>query len=381
MKRRHLTCRYGYRALFLLSVLLVLASCDNQGHITKAFVWDEDVKTLTDANLHSWLRKAPFGGEFGKGGSETVVLTNADQVFPFKGRYHNAIEELRYDYMTDTVIYQATEVLFQDSVWGDLFLHATLLYEDQEVFLDQWYTETGSPFFGGVDAVTDSYSASLYETSVFAKHASYKTGIYWAMANYQRYLLGFYQQGQLVFETAIPVIGNDTLATLDKLKEINTSLGLNIPEWESAAVAQLQRVEQPSTFWEDPFVPIYPRFPIEDVFLKLKGTSFTEDRIPRAGDYSFSYSSNGREVSFYIVKQQTDLNEEDFNKKNRKKNNYRYRFSDIFYEEHPKDGYVQGIAEIYCKDNEYLEIHYSYPEHDAAAKQQVHDVLKYVKII
>src|SRR5699024_411549 len=89
-----------------------------------------------------------------------------------------------------------------------------------------------------------------------------------ASANYQNYLLGFYQQGQLVFETVVPLRGGDTLATLDKLKEINQRLGLHIPEWENAEVTGLQKVKQPKTFWQDPFLGMYPGEFGNDVYLK-----------------------------------------------------------------------------------------------------------------
>src|SRR5690606_26026392 len=165
---------------------------------------------------------APFDNELRLQEDDKVVLTNAKQVFPFMGRYYNAIEELHADGTpSDTAIHQQTEILFQDSVWGDLFVSATLLYDDKEVFLSNSYVETGNSFFGGVDALTDRHSASLHETAILAKKPRYKTGIYWVSANFNRYLLGFYQQGQLVFETAIPLFGTDTLATLNKLKEVS----------------------------------------------------------------------------------------------------------------------------------------------------------------
>lgn len=100
----------------MLSALVVLASCDHQTRITKEFVWNDEVKTLTGGNLYSWLYKAPFDNEFGKGDGETFVFTNADQVFPFMGRYYNAVEELGAYYNADTVIFQEGEILFRDAV-------------------------------------------------------------------------------------------------------------------------------------------------------------------------------------------------------------------------------------------------------------------------
>ncbi len=370
-----------HRTIVILLTLILLVSCDRPTRITKEFVWNEDVKELTGGNLYTWLQKAPFNNELDRHKDGAVVITNAKQVFPFKGRYYNAIEELGRYYSTDTVIFRKTEILFRDSLWGDLFLHATLLYDDQEVFLNDTYQEVGNPFFGGAEAVRDMHSSSLSETAVVARHPRYKTGIYWASANYQNYLLGFYQQGQLVFETVVPLRGGDTLATLDKLKEINQRLGLHIPEWENAEVTGLQKVKQPKTFWQDPFLGMYPGEFGNDVYLKTKDTPFVSDDRARKGDYYFSYPSEGGDVFFYTMMQQTELSKEDFNKTNKKMTKYQYSNNDIFYEEHPESDYVSGLAKAYFMGNQYLEIHFGYPETDSKARQHVHDVLRYIKML
>lgn len=369
-------------AIPMLFILMVLISCNQENHVTKKFVWDEDVKALTGGNLQAWLQKAPFDNEFGKGDGKNIVITNAEQVFPFMGRYYNAIEELKkgLSNSSDTVIFRETKKLFRDSEWGDVFLHATLLYDNPEVFLKDRYLKTGNPFFGGAEAVTNMHESSLYETSVFAKHPDYKTGIYWVSANYKRYLLGFHQKGQLVFETVVPLIG-DTLATLNKLKEINRSLGLNIGEWEKAETADLKRVEKPTTFWQDPFTGIYSNRFTHDVYLKTKDTPFVQDDKARKGDYYFSYPLDDAEVFLYTVMQQTDLNKEEFNKANKKTKKYRHWYNDIFYTEQSENGDVRGIAKAYFMGNQYLEIHYGYPENEEEAKQQVHSVLRYIKML
>lgn len=374
------TLIYKYRIFVVLLLLIVLGSCNQSTQITKEFVWDKNVKELTGGNLYNWLKKAPFDNEVNRGGDGVLVITNSRQVFPFKGRYYNAIEEVgRYD-SNDTVIFRKSEILFRDSLWGDLFLHATLLYEDQEVFLSDSYFEVGNPIFGGVEAVGDMHRSSLYETSVLAKHPNYKTGIYWVSANYQEYLLGFYQQGQLVFQSVVPFRG-DTLTTLDKLKEVNQSLGLHIAEWENAKVSDLQKVDQPKSFWQDPFFGIYPSKFGNDVFLKTKDTPFVKDDKPRQGDYYFSYQSSDGDVFFYTSMQPTELNKEDFNKGNKKMAKYHYSHNDIFYEEHRESGYVSGLAKTYFMGNQYMEIHFGYPETDGKAKKQIHEVLKYIKML
>lgn len=377
---RKYTLIYIYRTSVVLFLLIALASCDQSTQIKRKFVWDEDVKELTGGNLYDWLKKAPFDNEVDRGGNGSLVITNSRQIFPFKGRYYNAIEEVgRYESI-DTVIFRKSEILFRDSLWGDLFLHATLLYDDQEFFLSDGYFETGNPIFGGVEAVGDMHHSSLSETSVLAKNPNFKTGIYWASTNYQNYLLGFYQRGQLVFETVVPLKG-DTLATLDKLKEVNQSLGLNIPEWKNAEVSDLRKVNQPKSFWQDPFLGMYPKNNSNDVFLKIKDTPFVQDGRACKGDYYFSYLSEGGDVYLYTTMQPTTLNKEDFIEGNKKKAKYQYSHNDIFYEEHPESGYMSGLAKTYYMGNQYLEIRFGYPEKDKVAKQHVHDVLKYIKML
>lgn len=366
-----------------LSAWMLVASCNNKSRVRKQFVEDEDVKELTGENLHSWLGKAPFDNELKKAEEGKLIVTNAKQVFPFMGRYYNAIEELRRDHSMeeDTVIYTEHDILFQDSIWGDLFLSATLLYDHQEVFLDDSYIETGNPFFGGTDAVMDTHHAYLYETAVFARNQQYKTGIYWVSANYQDYLLGFYQQGQLVFETAVPVFRGDTLATLDKLREINHALGMDIAEWDNAQVADLQRVEEPESFWQDPFQGIYSHDYTYDAYLKIKDTPFIQDEKPRKGDYYFAYQSDGGPVELYAEMQKTGMNKEAFMKANEKVDSYRYSYNDTFYEEQVDRGIVHGTAKTYVKNQQCLTLHFSYEEKDKEAKKQIHDILKYVKAL
>src|SRR3546814_3190864 len=100
--------------------------------------------------------------------------------------------------------------------WGDLFINATLLYDAKEVFLDQYYSESGNVLFDGEAAAMSRHNATLTETAVYAKTDAYKTGIYWASTSAGRYLLGFYQKDNLIFEAAIPLRGSDTVATLEK---------------------------------------------------------------------------------------------------------------------------------------------------------------------
>lgn len=365
--------------VFLL-VFMVLTSCSSNNK--KDFVWDEDVAAFTGKNLGNWLRQAPFGNELKQHEDDKVVFTNARQVFPFMGRYYSDTEELREGYTeNDTVIFRQEEVLYKDPEWGDLFLHATLLYDGREVFLNNSYSQTGNVIFGGMDAAMDTHTASLYETSVFNKNDRYKTGIYWANTGLNRYLLGFYQQGQLVFETVVPLVKSDTLATLNKLKEINKKINLNVPQWENASVQQLRIADLPKSFWKDPFIGIYPgKYLSNQVHLKIKNTPFTQNRPAPKGDYYFSYPSPNGLVELYTVLKDTNMDEATFNKTHQEIiKGYRYRNRYIFYTEELSGNHINGTAKIYFKDKRYLEVHYHYPETDHEAKIRIHDMLKHIK--
>ena len=84
---------------------------------------------------------------------------------------------------------------------------------------------------------------------------------------------------------------------------------------------------------------------------------------------------------FYTTMQQTELNKDDFNKANKKMAKYRYNHDDIFYEEHPEGDYVSGLEKAYFTDNQYLEIHFGNPEMNSKAQKDIHDALKYIKML
>lgn len=365
----------------LYIAVLFLASCSQNSLPYKKFEWEDDIVQLTGKDLTQWLRKAPFSNELKSNKEGEFLITNAEQVFPFMGRYYSAIEELRKDLSNDTVIYQNKNMIFQDQVLGDMFLSATLLYENQEVFLSESYAEFGNPFFAGAGAVTDTYSASLYETDILAQKPNYKTGMYWASANFKSYLLGFYQKGKLILEAAIPLLGTDSTAALSKLKEVNKMLNLNIPEWEQATVNQLNVVQQPKSFWKDPYQGFYlNEYLLDDVYLKFKDTPFVEATSPIKGDHYFSYTSPKGLVELYFALQKTDKNEVDFNKENDKLQTYQFNYQQVFFKEESSGGEQIGIAKTYYKNNQFLELHYRYPESDKEAQKEVHEILKYIKV-
>ncbi|SEG71898.1 hypothetical protein SAMN05421877_11556 [Sphingobacterium lactis] len=366
--------------LLFFVILFMFTACNSS---KKSFSWDKEVAELTGKDLEEWLRKAPFSNEITKTDKDEFVVTNAKQVFPFIAGYYSPIQEInQMKDVEDTVIYDHAEIIYKDPTWGDLFLTATLLHNDEEVYLSESYSESGDALFGGTDALFDSYSAYLHETAVKAKHPTYKTGVYWADAADKSFLLGFYQKGQLLFEVAVPIKGSDTLATFNKLLEVKKSLGLQIPEWDKASFADLQVVETPSTFWKDPYYGLYlGEHLIDEVYLKVKDTPLTLQKTPVKGDYYFTYNSGKGKVELYTQLKPTDQQEPEFNKDHDKLPMYQNLAHKIYFDEKKNGAQVEGIAKVYFKNNKFLEISYQYPEGDEEAKKVIHGVLKYVKLL
>lgn len=359
---------------------LVLASCNRE---TRDFEWPDEIAQLTGKDLATWLRKAPFSNELSQSDDDKMVFTNAAQVFPYMGRYNNAIGVLEYSHNSaNNPIYQQETVLFKDPDWGDLFLHATLLYDAQEIFLDQHYSESGNIAFDGVDAGMNRYSATLTETGIFAKTDTYKTGIYWASSARGECLLGLYQKDNLIFEAAIPLLPFDTAATLAKLNAVNEQLGLGIVEWQQATVAQLKPVETPETFWRDPFIGIYPeeRYLLNKVHLKIKDTPFQLAPQAVKGDYFFSYDTPGGEVELYTELEDTDDDRHAFDDTNQHFMAYDANGQHVYYEEQEVGGRIKGVAKTYFRSGQYLKINFTYPGNDRQAKAQVHEILKHIKV-
>ncbi len=358
---------------------LLLFACSGK---EREFTWDEQTAALTGKNVKQWLRTAPFSNELAQTDANRMVFTNADEVFPFKGKYNNAVDELPASYTENSPVYQEETVLYQDPKWGDLFVTAALLYEDEEVFLRDSYSETGNPMFGGSNAVLSSYHASLEETAVKAGHKRYKTALYWTHTSGKSYLLGFYQGGKLLFEVAVPLKDRDTLGALNKLKEVNTKMKLDIPEWERAAVTDLVWTGTEETFWKNPFRGIYlsPKTAMEEVELKLKDTPLKASEGAFDGDYSFEYKSSEGKVVLYTVRKDTDKEETVFNEERKDQSGYTYGLTKVFYKEKQEGDQVKGVAVTYLKNHQYLELHYTYPATDEKARSVVHGVLKYIRI-
>ncbi len=360
-----------------------LTSCDFLSSSKKDFQWNDEVATLTGKDLKSWLRKAPFSNEL-KGKDNEVMFSNAEQVFPFLGKYYNSVERQKKNYSDPEAghIYQTETILFQDPHWGDLFVNAALMYNNDELYLSDSNIETGDPMFEGKDAVFNTYHGGLMETAVHSKAQDTKNGLYWGSNSTKVYLLAFYQKNNLAFEVAVPLIGQDTLATLNKLKEVNTALGLNVPEWANAQLKDLNPLDNNGTFWKDPFQGFFAvDYFIQTVFLKILDTDFKEEQSSSDEDiHQFSANNNGGTAKFSVKTAPSTLNFEDFEKKYKDLAHYEYFHKKVYYEEKESGNEVQGKAYAFYSKDKVLEFEFSYPKNNPELKKQMHSILKYVKI-
>lgn len=371
------------KILTLVFGFCFLTSCDFFSSSKKDFQWNDEVATLTGKDLKSWLRKAPFSNEL-KGNDNEVMFSNAEQVFPFLGKYYNSVEQQKKNYSDSEAghIYQIETILFQDPHWGDLFVNAALLYNNDELYLSDSNIETGDPMFEGKDAVFNTYHGGLMETAVHSKAQDTKNGLYWGSNSTKVYLLAFYQKNNLAFEVAVPLIGQDTLATLNKLKEVNTALGLNVPEWANAQLKDLNPLDNNGTFWKDPFQGFFAvDYFIQTVFLKILDTDFKEEQSSSDEDiHQFSANNNGATAKFSVKTAPSTLNFEDFEKKYKDLAHYEYFHKKVYYEEKESGNEVQGKAYAFYSKDKVLEFEFSYPKNNPELKKQMHSILKYVKI-
>lgn len=360
-----------------------LTSCDSFSSSGKDFQWNDEIATLTGKDLKSWLRKAPFSNEL-KGKDNEVMFSNAEQVFPFLGKYYNSVERQTKNYSDPEAghFYQTETILFQDPHWGDLFVNAALMYNNDELYLSDSNIETGDPMFEGKDAVFNTYHGGLMETAVHSKAQDTKNGLYWGSNSTKVYLLAFYQKNNLAFEVAVPLIGQDTLATLNKLKEVNTALGLNVPEWANAQLKDLNPLDNNGTFWKDPFQGFFAvDYFIQTVFLKILDTDFKEEQSSSDKDiHQFSANNNGGTAKFSVKTAPSTLNFEDFEKKYKDLAHYEYFHKKVYYEEKESGNEVQGKAYAFYSKDKVLEFEFSYPKNNPELKKQMHSILKYVKI-
>ncbi|MDO6675021.1 hypothetical protein MK851_12425 [Tenacibaculum sp. 1B UA] len=228
--------------ILLFTIILAFMSCNTK----KPLDWDNDVVNLTNKNLKGWLQKAPFNNEWVIDNNDnSYVFTNLEQVFPFMGKFNDFKKDTSKEHAN---VYEEETVVFKDTLWGESFMYGMLLYQPTELFLKDYYSERGNIIFSGVNASNEVYTANLSETFLYEKNTKYKAAVYWVSCGYKTYLFGFYQQGKLVFEFGFPCKKDNQLEGLEKLKQINTALGLDIKQWENATINDLQINRHPKSF-------------------------------------------------------------------------------------------------------------------------------------
>lgn len=222
---------------------LVLVSCERKPE------WNAEIVKLTNKDIQSWLKTAPFEGlwdPYANVSSDEYVFTNVQSVFPFMGSYKNSGDSLN----EKEDIYSKDFYVFKDPDYGQSFVHATLLYESEPLYLESSYRESANIIFSGAASAGQYTSSSLEETTILAENKQYRTGVYWVYQNRNYFLMGFYQKDNLVFQVALPCSLKEASKGLNKLKEVSKVLNLNIEEWKNATVKDLRKTHKTSSFWK-----------------------------------------------------------------------------------------------------------------------------------
>lgn len=370
--------------LFFLSLLI---SCEEQ----KPFVWTDDIAQITGKNLAMWIEKSPFNGKWNKLASDEdlIIFDNRKQVFPFMGKFKNDVDDFKNFNHSDGDIHQEEVVLYQDSNFGESFVYSALLYEPQELFLKKFYSETGDMLFSGTNSINERYSASLSETLLFERNETYKAAIYRVNSNYKNYLFGFYQRGKLVVQFGFPCTVEQTQEGIDKIKEINANLDLNITSWSQATVESLVINNNPQGFWKDPYQGLYiGEYMLPELQVKVKNTSYKMSSNAKANaegvDYMFINDSEGGQYTISFKREITSLNKEKF--EDQFNNNSHISVKD--YDETKlfitNEKSINGInsmdIETYFIKDSFLKIQIRYPQNDTKAKDQLLDILTSLRI-
>ena len=366
-------------------VMLAVSACSDG---KRKFVWHPEVAEKTGKNLERWLRQAPFTNAMsGKG----LIITNIEQVFPFYRGFMNENDNFNDDIIEfdpEGDIYQQESIFYKDPSWGDLFVYGALLYDDQELYLRDYYSTRGSVLIKGERAMDEHYSATLQETLLTAKTANYKAAIYWVDRNFEeRVWTGFYQQKQLILQFAFPCKVSSAEKCLAKLKEINTALKLNVSEWANATPERMAIVASPNTFWRNPYITLYERL-LSYVKIKLAHTGFTHhaDSIAKKHgvDYLFGFESKYGKSVLTTKMVPTALPMDDYMKQAQAprvialKGDFQKR--KVFVTEQTMNGMRNGRAEVYYRDNQILHMAYQVPVDDKQVSLWIEEILANLKL-
>jgi len=371
---------------YIVIFLFLCLGCQNQ----RKFEWSKELEQMTNKNITAWIEKSPFNGNWNTNKtSDKITIDNRAQVFPFMGKFKNEANNFRNFSGIDSDIYQKETIIFKDSNFGESFVYASLIYKMEELFLDDFYSENGNPFFSGQNAINQNYSAKLSETMLYNKNDKYKAVVYWVNSNNKTYLFGFSQKEKLLLQFGFPSDLKNKQKGLKKIKEINLALNLNIKEWSQATEEKLEINNNPKSFWKDHYTGIYyNKHTIPEVRIKIRNTNFKELKskyINQKGvDYIFAYEKEDKKHMISFKRFKTTLNREQYEngfKKSKCVLNKHYGNEKMFItKEKIINGYVIIDTETYFKDHSYLKIQISYPENNIKAKDELLDILTNIKI-
>ncbi len=366
--------------------LLLLSSCS---FWEKPFTWSPEVEKLTDKDIHAWIRKVPFSNEWNPkegAGYDTYVITNEQEVFPFLGGFQSAESDYPSKLRAGHDAHERELVIYKDPYWGESFVFASLLYDPVELFVHRYYSEGVNSFTSGDFMTMDRRGASLLETKIVASHADYKTGVYWVKADQGFLLMLFYQQDALVFQAAFPCDTTQKEQALAQLLAIHDQLGLNIPEWKNASVADLRVNQQPISFWQNPYVSLFPTIGLPLVEAKLKFTSYQEMSSVRAREaqatYLYEYENEYglHQLAFWIEK--VELDRQAYEAKQTGMDTLHLRYMDqtlLLDKEQELEGQIKNQVQSYLKDGMVMHLRYQYPEADPQARAETEQILRSLK--
>ncbi|QLG45363.1 hypothetical protein [Costertonia aggregata] len=376
-------------SIFLIIVACI--SCENTPKLYADYVWDPEIEKLKGDNLKAWIEEAPFNGKWDPTKTEdgkAVLTTNEEQLFPFIGNYKK--EDGTLNNTED--VYQKTRMFFKDDKRGESFVHVTLLTHDEELFVNESYSEMGNVAFSGVNAINESYRATLKETKATNNGKNVKSGIYWVRTNYITYCMAFCQKKNMVFQVAFPCEEVNKQKAVSKIKEVNRTLQLKLHEWDIVKPEDLEVNPEPKTFWKDPYAHIFSNkryFLLSDLSVKLANTKFEEIRSKDTDvDYLFAYEGPLGEVKLAFSKKETDFSEQEYPNEMGEKTftsilEYPHGFESnrkIYINKNEKGNRVYFEGQTYFKDNHILDIRYSYPIGDTEAKAVIENALARLKI-
>lgn len=368
-----------YCTLFLLVILFLLQGCDH-----KTYLESDEVTAITNGDLAAWTKSAPFNNYWNPQADSNgnMVLTNQQEVFPFLGKFKNDMGTLAF--LTNPeleTVYERSTSIFKDETWGESFTHATLLYEPTELFLSPFYSEGANIAFSGMSGINDRYSSNLAETQIATKNKNYKTALYWVQSNQQQYLSGFYQKDQLAFQFAF--VFTDTINSIQKIKEINTTMNLNIPEWNNITPENLAINDQPTSFWQDPYLDLYHTSFLAELQVPLKQTDYKLQPVGQSDEAGVDYlfiknSTPDSQLSFKSIA--TDKSSLSYQELMQDKDlpTYYNEFKEEMYltVEREDKGIITLEAQGYFTNNRILIVKTQFSETDSTARREFENLLK-----